>query len=494
MLLRDGSLSVPASALAEFSPQMSQSYWYPTSDGIQLERQWALYGALYRYQPWVRIVVDKLANALARLRVEAWKVDGDNRKLDKGPYSKLIKKPCEELSPFDFWLWVETTIEIYGEAFLVKVRDNKGRTISLLPMHPSRTTIRRNPDGTRTYIFATAATSQGMLEFSEDDVIPLQLYSPDGLMRGLSRLESLASTLISEDSGRTATSAMWRNAGRPNIVLSSDKVLGREGKARLRESFDSNHAGSLNAGKTLVLEDGVKAAALQLTAVEMQWVESRKLNREEVCAVYDVAPPMVHILDRATFSNITEQMRSFYRDTMSAKIEFIESQLDFYLGSEFADDLEARFAVAEMLRGDYETRADSAQKLVIAGVMKPAEGRELMDLDKAGPEADQLYAQASIQPLGKPAERVTISGAMAPGGDPDGIPIVGPAAAGKPSNSGGPDDSTTAPPKSNKYVRAIKGGLGRGKRLDEIAMELAAKHADECQEILESVELVLASA
>ncbi|MBF6060517.1 phage portal protein [Nocardia terpenica] len=499
MLLRDGSVSMPASALAEFSPQIYKSYWYPWADGIQLERQWALYGAIYRYQPWVRTVVDKLANALARLRIEVWKVDGGLRTLDDGPYATLMKSPCQELSPYSFWLWVATTIEIYGEAFLVKVRDTTGATISLIPMHPSRVAVRRNADGSRSYIFQTAASSQGLLEFGEAEVVPLQLYSPDGTMRGLSRLESLTSTLVAEDSGRTATSSMWRNAGRPNIVLSSDKVLGREGKARLRESFDSNHAGSANAGKTLVLEDGVKAAPIQLTAVEMQWIESRKLNREEVCALFDVAPPMVHILDKATFSNITEQMRSFYRDSMSAKLEFVESQLDFYLGAEFGDDLEARYAVAEVLRGDYESRADSVQKLVLSGVMKPAEGREVMDLGKAGPEADELYAQASIQPLGKPAERVTITGTMAPGGDPDGIPVLIPGTAGGLSPRaqaalGGPDDSTTnpPPPPSSKYVRALKGGMGRGRSLEDVAVELARRHAADRRLILDSVALILA--
>jgi len=41
--------------------------------------------------------------------------------------------------------------------------------------------------------------------------------------------------------------------------------------------------------------------SLTISANEAQYIESRKLNREEVCAVYDVPPPAVHILDRATF-------------------------------------------------------------------------------------------------------------------------------------------------------------------------------------------------
>ncbi len=45
---------------------------------------------------------------------------------------------------------------------------------------------------------------------------------------------------------------------------------------------------------------------------------------QEVCGAYDVPPPAVHILDRATFSNITEQLRSLYRDTHAPRLKLFE--------------------------------------------------------------------------------------------------------------------------------------------------------------------------
>jgi phage portal protein BeeE len=78
----------------------------------------------------------------------------------------------------------------------------------------------------------------------------------------------------------------------------------------LKAQFDAAHAGADNTGSTVVFEEGVKRRIVQLSAEEMQYIESRKLNREEVCAAFDVPPPVVHILDHATFSNITEQLRS----------------------------------------------------------------------------------------------------------------------------------------------------------------------------------------
>jgi hypothetical protein len=164
-------------------------------------------------------------------------------------------------------------------------------------------------------------------------------------------------------------------------------------------------------GGAMVLEEGLKPVVTQLSAEEMQYIETRKLNVQEVCMVYDIPPPVVHILDHATFSNITEQMRSMYRDSMAPRLEDYESVIDFFLRPEFGEDRVAKFALDEVLRGDFETRATSVSTLIERGVMKPSEARLLFDLPDAGEKADQLYANAALQRLGTPAERITINAA-----------------------------------------------------------------------------------
>jgi hypothetical protein len=65
----------------------------------------------------------------------------------------------------------------------------------------------------------------------------------------------------------------------------------------------------------------------------------------------------------------------------------------------------------EVIRGDFEVRAAAAQKLVTTGVMKPSEARPMFGLPDAGPKADKLYANAALQELGTPAERISITAA-----------------------------------------------------------------------------------
>lgn len=463
MILADGrSAPIAPQAYAETSPQFYNGHFMPDS-GIRLATSFATYAALYKVQPWVFTVVDKIANLIARLGVQVWDQSPDTGNvLDRtGPYARLIDDPCDTLDPFSFWLWLTTTIEIYGEAYLLKLRGPSGKPVKLLPMHPAMVQIERDNTGVLTYKFM----GQPNEAIPERDVVPFRRYNPENTMRGLSRLEPLRSTLLNEDSARRATASWWDNMGRPSMILSTEKKLGEEGKNRLKNAFQAKHGGAGNAGGTVVLEDGITATQMQLSAEEMQYIESRKLNREEVCAVYDIAPPAVHILDHATFSNITEQFRSVYRDSVSFRIEFIESVLNFHIGREFNGARRAKFCVADVLRGDFEKRAPAAVQLVQSGIMKPSEARPMFDLDDAGPLADKLYANSAIRPLGEE-------------------PPEPPEPARQLELPEGESDRPTE--RAQKYMRDIAGAIGRGRSLQAATAALLKDHPEDFDAIKEA--------
>lgn len=458
MILSNGQVKVLApQAFAEIAPQFYNSYFVPRT-GLDLETSFATYAQLYQKQPWVATVVNKISGLIARLGMQVWDESGPGHKMldTSSPYAKLLASPCPHMNPYSFWQWLAATIEIFGEAYLIKLRDDRGKTHAFVPMHPAQTKIHRNKDGTLQYQFLGHPNQ----EFQQDDVVPFRQYDPFGTMRGMSRLEPLRSTLLNEDSARRATASWWRNMGRPSMVLQTEKKLGPEGRQRVQDAFRATAGGSSNAGGILVLEDDLRATSMQLSAEEMQYIESRKLNREEVCAVFDIPPPAVHILDHATFSNITEQFRSVFRDSLAPRIVFIESVLNHYVGQEFNGKKVARFAVAEVLRGDFEKRAEAMASLVQAGIAKPSEARPMFDLDDAGPVADRLYANSAIQPLGLERPAPALPEAAQPV-----VPV--------------------------KFVRDIGGLIGRGKSIQEAARTLLEKHPGEEDAIKRACELII---
>jgi HK97 family phage portal protein len=345
-----------------------------TFTGLELSGFWAAYDAIYRSQLWVYTVVNKRASLLSNLPLKVYERGRDNSREERpdSPLATLLRNPVPGKSALEWWTWITSTEDIYGEAFAWKRRDRGGRPVQLPALHP--TCMKRNDadDGWR------YEKGEMRLDLPDADVLHFRRYNPSSAHRGLSPLEPLRRTLENEDAARRATSAFWRNGARPAFVLKHSAQLSQPAQDRLKAQFDGLHAGVDNTAASLILEEGMEAQQLSLTAEEAQYIESRKLNREEVVAAYDMAPPAVHILDRATFSNITEQFRSVYRDSVGPRAHGFEQAMMVQLVPDFGDDsLYVEFLMDEVLRGDFETRQTALKN---ADHMTVAEKRRVENL------------------------------------------------------------------------------------------------------------------
>ena len=404
MLISDGALTpmVPL-GYADSNPQYTNPYYYPGT-GLGLSNAFATYGQVYKSQVWIATLVNKLAFGVARLPLKVYQrgADGARAEVRDSPMAQLLRSPNSRHDPFFFWLWTASTFEVYGEALWVKVRPRPGvAPTQLWPLHPSNITTKRDPDtGRLVYQYFVGAANAPLMEWDEADVVHFKSYNPENQVRGMSRLEPLRQTILNEDAARRASQAFWANGGRPSMMVTHPSTLSPAAHDRLGATLSGLHAGVDNWGKIALLEEGATPTLLPLNAEEMQYIESRKINREEACGMYDVPPPVVHILDRATFSNITEQMRSMYRDTMAPRLGLFESVLDTQLRPDFdpQGNLYAEFLMDEVLRGSFEERAAQQQAAINSGQRTPNEARRLDNLPPL-PGGDHLYINAASIPL-----------------------------------------------------------------------------------------------
>lgn len=399
-IISQGALLPAPSGFAEVVSPLAGTSVYGPDDSMRLLSSMAWYGAIYKRQVWVGTLVNKIAYGAARLPLKVYRRTGAGREEDRrSGLGELVRKPNPQHDPFFFWLWTFSTFEVFGEALWVKQRPAPGRPpIALWPLHPSNVTVERTGDE---LIYRWQHSADASLTWPARDVVHFRSYNPEQQARGLSRLEPLRSTLTNEDAIQRAQTAHWRNGARPSVILSHPKQLSRDAQSRVKASWDASHSGVDSWSKAAILEEGMTATPLELRPEQMQMIESRHVNREEACAIYDVPPPVVHILDRATFSNITEQMRSMYRDTMAPRLALYESVLRTQLASDFdpSGDLYPEFLMDAVLRGSFEARTEAYQRAIQSGWMKPGEVRTLENLPDAGPEADRLYVNGAIVPM-----------------------------------------------------------------------------------------------
>lgn len=487
MILSNGmSQPLAVQAFAETSPQFSEAFFSPMATGLQLSHNFATFGVMYKVQPHVFSVVTKIANLIARLGVSVWDTRGDKGdKRDRtSPYARLMKDPCMTVDRFHFYQWLAITYEVYGEAYLIKNRGVDGKIVSLIPMHPTMTQIKRGENGTLLYQFM----GQPNLWLPESEVVPFRMYNPFNTMRGLSRLEPLRLTLMNEDAAREATGSWWTNMGRPSMVLQSKKRLGTKGRQNLKAGYQASIGGAGNAGGIMLLEDDVTAVAMQLNAEEMQYIQTRKLNRGEVCEVYDIDPEVINIIDQLnTRPAQGSKFKDVYKSSIDFRLKAFESVFDFHVASEFNGSREMRFNVSQQLRGDVETLAPAAVQLVQSAIAKPAEVREWFDFDDAGELADQLYANQALQPLGALSEsaQMDIERKRNPQNEFRELPTSPTATNRVPPQATGdlPKRVPELTDKGKQYRNDIFAGLGRGNTWDEVASKLMDRNPQDRKDI-----------
>jgi phage portal protein BeeE len=126
----------------------------------------------------------------------------------------------------------------------------------------------------------------------------------------------------------------------------------------------------------------------------------------ECASAYFIQPPMVGLLDEASFSNITEQHKMLYQDTLAPQCVAIEEDIDLQLLPEFADTegIYCEFNLEEKLKGSFEEQTKSLQSAVGGPYMTRNEARARMNLPSL-PEGDTLITPLNVTKGGQASPR-----------------------------------------------------------------------------------------
>lgn len=362
----------------------------------------AAYSKLYRSQPWVAICVNKLARGIARLPLKTFELaaNGDRARVREHPLPQLLGRPYPRGSAFRLKEAIVGSVAIYGNALVWKYRKGPGQPPAELWPIPWRyvTPVSGKTTPISHYEYNGPA---GRRIFLAEDVIHFAYWSPEG-ENGISPLEQLAVTLQLEDAGRRSAVASFRNGNRPGGALVTAARLQEDHKQELKAEMKAVHEGPDNAFRLALLDAGLEWKPFAHTAQEAQTIEHRKLNREEVAAVYDIPPPIIGILDRATFSNVSEQHRMLYMDTLGPWLTFLEETLKASLVDEepVYGDVFVEFDLSEVLKGDVKERSEAYQRFLQSGVYTPNDLRAIENLPrKDDPRADALYVPLNMRAI-----------------------------------------------------------------------------------------------
>lgn len=371
--------------------------WNPTRlYGVALYGQVgnaADYATLYRTQPNVRTVVDFLARNIAQLGLKVYERVGDAERvhLSDHPLARMIRRPnpFAVAPPFlsrrsRYW-WTYDLVQdvaVYDEFYAAKVRD-PNQVMGLQRIPPQWVEGKGGSWAAPAYYEIRG--KQQPIRIDADRMFTIVGHNPDDPRSGLSPLETLRRILAEEAAAGEYREAFWRNAATMGGVIERPADApdwSPTARARFRGEWEARFTGAGNAGKTPILEDGMTFKQASFSAQESQYLEARRLTREEVASAYHIPPPMVGILEHATYSNISEQHKHLYQDTLGPWLVMIEEEYENQLVPEFpnSERIYVEFNLGEKLRGSFTEQTRAIQSAVGAPWLTRNEGRALQNL------------------------------------------------------------------------------------------------------------------
>lgn len=361
------------------------------------------YAQIYRTQPAVRTVIDFLARGVASMACQSFErlSDTDRKRID--PFTADMAFMLEyEANPtttgYRLHHGLISDRALYDAAYLLKVRGSGTSPVYLRRVPPNRI----SPVGGDWYEVDSWRISgeKGYIDVPAADVVVFSGYNPEDTRIGTSPIETLRAILSEEYSAMQARALLWErgNLAAGTLTRPADAP---EWTSVERERFEADWSAYLidgpKAGSTPVLEDGMSWVPAGFSPKDAQFVESRKLTREEVASAYHIAPPLVGILDHATFSNIEEQHIGLYVDTLGAWTSSTEAEWNMQLVPDFYDrrKVYVEYNIGAKLKGDFEQQASMLQVAIGAPYMTPNEGRGRINLP-ALPGGDELVRPLNV--------------------------------------------------------------------------------------------------
>lgn len=291
-------------------------------------------------------------------------------------YRVLCRVPNAEMTPGRFMLMIAASIVLRGNAFVEK-RFIGTRLAALIPQLPQNMKVERLESGRLQYTYNENGKERVI---DEKNIMHIRGFGLDGVM-GIQPVSKGRDIIGSSMSAEEAAAKVFEHGLQASGFLTSENTLNDKQREMIRASLAS-FISSKNAGKTMVLEGGMKYQGISMNPEAAQMLETRTFNVEEICRWFRVPPFMVgHMSKQSSWAaSVEAQNLHFLTNSLRPLLDNIEQEISRCLiGEADSEEYFARFSVEGLLRADSAGRAAYYNSALNNGWMSRNEVRALED-------------------------------------------------------------------------------------------------------------------
>lgn len=297
------------------------------------------------------------------------------------------------------YTWRQTAMSqvlLHGNAYALIERGANGEPLALWPLDPARVLVRAEGGEIR---YEVPGPLKLIVPFA--DMLHFKGPSLNGITG--ESIISMARQGIGLDLALGQHGAsLFKNGARPGLILKTQGRLSESVRASTEEWL-KRFSGSLNSGKTVLLEGGFDVERPGYSNQDSEYILSRNFTVQEVARWFRIPPHMIGDPTRLAYASSESEMNAFLTHTLRPWLVNLEAEINFKL---FGDDPQhfAEFDSNGVARGDQAARYSAYETGLNSGFLTVADVRRWENLPEI-PGTDQLLPPASARGVMKSVVR-----------------------------------------------------------------------------------------
>jgi len=241
------------------------------------------------------------------------------------PFIDLMQNVNPYENRFDLFELTELFQELTGNAYWYIIRNQLNTPSQLWVLPPQYMQVVTGKDRlVAGYVYRRGAV---IIPFDPEEICHFKFPSPTSMIYGHSPVEAVNKAVVLNAAMSDFENTLLNNNARPEGVLWTEQGLNDLEFARLKREWAENYGGVANAGKTVVLEKGLKYEPITMTPKELSFRDGRKITREEIAAAYGV-PVSKLTTEAVNLANAEVGERQYQRDTILPRLRRIEEKIN----------------------------------------------------------------------------------------------------------------------------------------------------------------------
>ncbi len=257
--------------------------------------------------------------AEAKLVVQNNNIDGESEYVPNHPLEALMKKPNKFMSGDLISFYIINSIHIFGDAYLLKQRNEAGQVVALYPLMPAQIEAKGTEEELITHYKYEMKNKEVILQ--AEDVIHIRMaIDPTDHKKGFSPLKSVLREVFGDESAGQLSTALLANMGVPSIVITPKDDIGptEDEAEQISRAYQRKVAGA-QRGMPLVLSGAMNVDKMSFSPKELDIGMLRNVPESRISAVLGVPAIIAGLqvgLQNGTYSNARELRESFTENTL----------------------------------------------------------------------------------------------------------------------------------------------------------------------------------